>query len=152
MSKSMVIEAELKDLDRVKRLLYDTALWLSEKGSTQWSGLLKGEDVHNIEGAIERKEVFLVYKSDKLIGTFALWSKQTEWDKDFWGVDESTDDFYLHRLALSSDEHGNNAGNLLLSKAKEVAAEKNKNGLRLDCIASNKYLNQFYKNNGFELV
>ena len=152
MSESIVIEAQLEDVDLVKSLLYDTAKWLSEKGSTQWAGLLKGEDVHNIEGAIKRKEVFLVYKSDKLIGTFALWSRQTEWDRDFWGVDEAEDILYLHRLALTKDEHGNNSGSLLLDKAKEVAVSKNKKGLRLDCIASNKFLNQYYKNNGFELV
>jgi ribosomal protein S18 acetylase RimI-like enzyme len=147
-----VVPAQLKDLSLVKRLLFETAEWLNKKGSTQWAGLLKGEDVHNIEGAIERQEVFLVNRSENIVGTFALWSKQTAWDKDFWGIDETSDVYYLHRLALSADEHGRNSGSLLLDKAIEVAVRDEKSGLRLDCVASNDYLNSFYKRNGFIFV
>ncbi|SFC21137.1 Acetyltransferase (GNAT) domain-containing protein [Alkalibacterium subtropicum] len=146
------VPAQPKDLNLVKQLLFETAEWLNKKGSTQWAGLLKGEDVHNIEGAIERQEVFLVYRSEKVVGTFALWSKQTTWDKDFWGKDETRDYYYLHRLALSADEHGRKSGSTLLDKAKEIAISENKSGLRLDCVASNYYLNSFYSKNGFVYV
>lgn len=152
MNDVKVVEAQLKDLNHIKKVLFETAEWLNKKGSTQWAGLLKGEDVHNIEAAINRKEVFLVYNADDILGTFALWSKQTAWDKDFWGIDDTQDYFYLHRLALSAGEHGRNSGKLLLDKAKDIAKQNNKSGLRLDCIASNKYLNLFYQNNGFEFV
>ena len=152
MANIEVVPAQTKDLKLVKRLLFETAEWLNKKGSTQWAGLLKGEDVHNIEAAIDRQEVFLVYRSQNVVGTFALWSKQTDWDKDFWGEDESSDIFYLHRLALSADEHGKNSGNILLDKAKDITKAENKSGLRLDCVASNEYLNAFYRRNGFEFV
>lgn len=152
MTDIKVVPAQPKDLSLVKRLLFETAEWLNKKGSTQWAGLLSGEDVHNIEGAIDRQEVFLVYRSESIVGTFALWSKQTHWDKDFWGADETSDFFYLHRLALSANEHGMNSGNILLDKAKEIAASKKKVGLRLDCVASNHYLNSFYQKNGFKFV
>ncbi|OJF91011.1 N-acetyltransferase [Alkalibacterium sp. 20] len=152
MGDAKVVQAQLEDLNKVKTLLFETAKWLNDKGSTQWAGLLKGEDVHNIQEAIKRKEVYLVYHSDFLVGTFALWSKQTAWDEDFWGRDSTNDVLYLHRLALSEGEHGKNTGNLLLDKAKEVARLEKKSGLRLDCVASNRYLNAFYKNNEFNQV
>ncbi|GEK92230.1 GNAT family N-acetyltransferase [Alkalibacterium kapii] len=149
MDKAQVKTAQLNDLSLVRKLLTDTAKWLREKGSTQWAGLLKGEDVHNIEEAIKRKEVFLVYRSQKIIGTFALWSTQTKWDQELWGENESNDFLYLHRLALGNNEHGRNAGSILLDKAKEITISKDKKGLRLDCLADNTYLNTFYKKNDF---
>ena len=147
-----VLPAKIENLSEVKKLLHETAEWLNRKGSTQWAGLLKGEDVHNIEEAINRKEVYLVYRSGQLVGTFALWDKQTHWDQDFWGEDLTVDFYYLHRLALSANEHGRGSGSLLLEKAKEIADLNQKSGLRLDCVASNDYLNRFYKKNGFKLV
>ncbi|WP_161879479.1 GNAT family N-acetyltransferase [Alkalibacterium sp. MB6] len=144
--------ARPSDESEIKSLLYETAVWLSTKGSSQWSGLLKGEDVHNIERAIQRKEVFIVSDDEVVVGTFALWNTQTEWDKDLWGEDTSEDYLYLHRVALSPHAHGKNYGRSLLSAAKEVAKEQNKKEIRLDCIASNDYLNKFYQSNGFTFV
>lgn len=141
--------AQSTDEPAIKSLLHETAVWLNKKGSTQWSGLLRGEDVHNIKEAIQRKEVFIVDNGEEIIGTFALWNKQTNWDKDLWGEEASTDYLYLHRVALSPDAHGNNNGKLLLDAAKEVARKQNRTEIRLDCIASNDYLNKFYSRNGF---
>lgn len=146
---STVRLATLKDSRKIKDILFKTATWLNEKGSKQWSGLLKGEDVHNIEEAINREEVYLVYVEDKLIGTFALWDKQTGWDKDLWNENESRDYLYLHRIALSEDSHGKNLGKELLNSAKQIARDANKKGIRLDCIASNRHLNNYYQSNGF---
>ena len=149
MEKIKVELAQLKDLIIVKILLTDTARWLNSKGSTQWAGLLKGEDVHNIEDAISRQEVFLAYRFNKIVGIFTLWSEQSIWDKDLWGEDNSKEFFYLHRLALATTEHGKGTGRILIDKAKNIALLENKKGLRLDCVASNSYLNKFYKNNNF---
>lgn len=40
--------------------MIDTARWLKESGSTQWSDILHGFDVHNIEQRIELGEVALL--------------------------------------------------------------------------------------------
>lgn len=146
---STVRLATLKDTKMIKEILYQTAYWLSEKGSEQWSGLLKGEDVHNIEEAINRKEVYVVYLGDKVIGTFALWDQQTDWDIDLWTKEDTRDYYYLHRIALAKDSHGQNLGKELLRAVKQIARDTNKKAVRLDCIASNDYLNHFYKSNGF---
>ncbi|MBC8830289.1 GNAT family N-acetyltransferase, partial [Escherichia coli] len=38
---------------KINDLMIDTARWLKESGSTQWSDILHGFDVHNIEQRIE---------------------------------------------------------------------------------------------------
>lgn len=152
MDDIVIKNASLEDVSTIKGILYDTAVWLNKKGSSQWAGLLKGEDVHNIQKAIEKKEVFVVYKDKELIGTFALWDKQTNWDIDLWGEDSNHNYYYLHRIAVDRNSKEKNKGSNLIEGAKSTAVENNKRGIRLDCIASNDYLNKFYKLNGFRFV
>lgn len=152
MSDINIKAAQKSDLDLIQSLLYETALWIKEKGSTQWAGLLKGEDVHGVASAIERNQVHLVYKDSELIGTLALWEKQTAWDKDLWGEDKSEDFYYLHRIAVEKNQHGKDRGKLLIDAAKELCRSNHKKGIRLDCIADKPYLNTFYQANGFKFV
>lgn len=140
------------DAAEIKALLYDTAVWISKKGSTQWAGLLKGEDVHGVYSAIDRGEVFLVYLKEILIGMLALWDKQTPWDCDLWGEDSSTNYYYLHRIAVDRNQHGKNNGKYLIEAAKKMGNDHQKRGIRLDCIADKSYLNKFYHSNGFDFV
>lgn len=152
MNDIQIKTAQPADLDLITSLLYDTALWIKEKGSTQWAGLLKGEDVHGVASAIERGEVYLVYAKSNLVGTLALWDKQTAWDSDLWGKDTSNEFYYLHRIAVEKKQHGKNRGKLLIDAAKKLCTTNNKEGIRLDCIASKPYLNSFYQANGFTYV
>jgi GNAT superfamily N-acetyltransferase len=152
MNQIIVKEAEVSDIPKIKKILHSTALWLNKKGSEQWAGLLRGEDVHNIQEAVERKEVYLVTKEDAILGTFALWDNQTPWDIDLWGEEESRKYLYLHRIALESNQHGKNRGKLLLEGAQSIARKSEIRGIRLDCIASNPNLNEFYQANGFDYV
>ncbi|GAA0481405.1 GNAT family N-acetyltransferase [Alkalibacterium sp. s-m-22] len=152
MNQIIVKEAEVSDIAKIKKILHSTAVWLNHKGSEQWAGLLKGEDVHNIQAAVERKEVYLAYKDKSILGTFALWDKQTPWDIDLWGEEKSRKYLYLHRIALDSDQHGKNRGKFLLEAAQLIAKESGKQGIRLDCIAGNPNLNSFYQANEFEYV
>ncbi|MCC5894799.1 MAG: GNAT family N-acetyltransferase [Alkalibacterium sp.] len=152
MDEILIKEAKGEDVSTIKGILYDTAVWLKKKGSTQWAGLLKGEDVHNIQKAIEKKEVFLVYSNNEVIGTFALWDVQTEWDKDLWGTADHNNYYYLHRIAVDRSRPEKSKGRRLIEGAKEIAALNHKKGIRLDCIASNDRLNAFYSNHNFRYV
>lgn len=153
----MLTDIEIKtatseDAEEIKALLYETAVWISKKGSSQWAGLLKGEDVHGVSSAIDRGEVYLVYLKEEFIGTLALWDKQTAWDRDLWEEDTSSDYYYLHRIAVEKSQHGKGMGKYLLKAAKILGKDNNKLGIRLDCIADKPYLNKFYSSNGFTFV
>lgn len=152
MKDILIKEATVEDVSTIKGILYDTAVWLNKKGSTQWAGLLKGEDVHNIQKAIEKKEVFLAYNKNEVIGTFALWDKQTQWDIDLWGPEKHSNYYYLHRIAVDRNCQGKSKGSILIEGAKKNAVNNHKKGIRLDCIASNDRLNSFYLNNDFQFV
>lgn len=152
MSEQIVVRlAQKEDYEKVMEILSDTANWLNHKGSTQWSDLLAGEDVHNIKSAIENKEVYLVRQQAVLIGMFALWKRQSEWDQLLWGGKPINNVSYLHRLTLTKSAHGQKLGVQLINSALDTAKQNKINRVRLDCLADNQYLNKLYKNSGFQL-
>ena len=144
--------AQQKDYELVLSILTETAEWLAAKGSSQWSDLLSGKDVHNTQRAIERNEVYLVKQDQQVMGMFVLWDEQSAWDKTLWGIDESHHTYYLHRITLTKNAHGKNLGKSLMEAALEISRIDQKEKVRLDCMADNLYLNTFYKKSGFKLL
>lgn len=147
-----VRQAQLEDYETIRSILIGTAQWLNEKGSSQWKGLLDGEDVHDTPKAIERGEVYLAEKEDQPVGMFVLWDKQTDWDRGLWGEENTGYYYYLHRITVERRYHGQGLGRKIIKEALNVAKEHKKKEVRLDCIAANEYLNQFYPSCGFEFV
>lgn len=142
-------QAKRTDLTMINDMLIQTVLWLQSQGSSQWSGILEGQDNHNTAEAINRGEVFYGTINSQTVGMFILWDHQSKWDSSFWGVDKSTDFFYLHRLTIIRAFSGQGISSKLLNEAKIYAKSKGKKAIRLDCIADNQYLNKLYQNAGF---
>ncbi|HBZ79301.1 GNAT family N-acetyltransferase [Brevibacillus sp. FSL K6-0770] len=132
-------------------LLKQVAQWLKESGIRQWAFLLEGGDDEEIAQAIVDQHTYLVRKGPELIGTFTVAASQTEWDRHIWGEDASENSLYLHRLALRPATMRKGLGADLLTWITQHAASEQKN-LRLDCVADNPQLNQFYQRNGFHLL
>lgn len=143
--------AQLDDYKTVLETMMSTAKWLNKKGSSQWNDLLSGKDVHNTERAIQNNEVYLAELEGELVGMFVLWENQSEWDRTLWGEEDTDTIYYLHRVTLTQSAHGKRLGMRLVEAALEVAVNNHKHKVRLDCIADNRYLNEFYKSAGFQL-
>ncbi|KZE47146.1 acetyltransferase [Brevibacillus parabrevis] len=132
-------------------LLKHVAQWLKETGIKQWAFLLEGGDDEEIAQAIVDQHTYILREGQELIATFTLAGSQTEWDRHIWGEDASENSLYLHRLALHPATMRQGLGANLLIWITAHAAKEQKN-LRLDCIADNLKLNQFYQHSGFHLL
>lgn len=139
------------ETDTVISLLKQTAQWLKENDIDQWQYLLAGGDDEEIENAIRDNKTYIVLKDQEIIATFTLSSSQSEWDQHIFGVEETGDFLYLHRLAILPDYIGNGLGADILQWISRQA-DTQKKFLRLDCVAKNKKLNHFYVNNGFDYL
>jgi GNAT superfamily N-acetyltransferase len=137
--------------EQVIRLLKEVAQWLKDNEINQWGYLLQGGDDVEILKAIENKETFIVIENGEMVGTFTLSSKQSEWDKHIFRVEDSSDSLYLHRLAVSPKFMGKGIGKSML-KWIEENHQSEKTYLKLDCVADNQRLNQFYRENGFTYI
>lgn len=142
-------QANPEDEKTIIELILQTARWLNSMGSTQWGGLLHGQDDHNLAGAIARGEVFIFRKAGEkeLAGSVILQQSPSEWDKRLWG-EEATNkgiSIYLHRLVVNRHYSGKGFGSEIMSWTENGIRFAGKDRIRLDCIANNEKLNRFYK-------
>jgi GNAT superfamily N-acetyltransferase len=139
------------DSSRIIDMLKQVALWMKDNEINQWRFLLEGGDDEEIEQAVSNQDTYIVLRDNEIIATFTLLSKQSEWDRQIWGDDFSSNSLYLHRLALIPLYMKKGIGrNILTWIQNNIISDKEY--LKLDCVADNIILNNFYKNNDFELI
>ncbi|MGF7048677.1 ribosomal protein S18 acetylase RimI-like enzyme [Paenibacillus sp. DS2015] len=147
-------QANPQDTEEVMELLILTAKWLHSQGSRQWSGLLEGQDSHNMAGCISQGEVFSFRQNNELVGVVILMQQPSPWDIDLWGESalDSRISIYLHRLAIKRTSAGQGLGKDILHWVEKDIEYNNKDRIRLDCIADNETLNRFYQRNGYTYI
>nr|WP_144924694.1 GNAT family N-acetyltransferase [Paenibacillus bovis] len=141
--------ATKKDTSNLIKMLKQIAQWMKDNDIDQWRYLLDGGDDEEIEQAVCNQETYIVLKDYEMVATFTLASKQTEWDRAIWGKDNSSKLLYLHRLAIIPTYMNKGIGRGILSW---IQNNRDQEYLRLDCVAENIKLNNFYKDNRFDLV
>ncbi|MEH7308991.1 GNAT family N-acetyltransferase [Neobacillus drentensis] len=142
--------ARSEETEQIRQLLKEIAKWFQTNAINQWSYLLEGGDYAEIHRAILNNETYVLEKDNEIIGTFTVSTKQSDWDLEIWG--ESNDpSIYIHRLAMGLNHKGNGVGMETLQWIAGHFAGCVKY-LRLDCVAHNQKLNQFYQNCGFTLI
>src|SRR6267378_85095 len=145
-SNIRIIRALQGDLDRVLEILEEASRWLSAKGfETQW---LPGPAFRQtIRDNIDRGEVYVVKNAKGTVGTVGTITLQWK-DKKFWG-DLPPDAGYIHKLAVTRSHAGQHLGLRLPDWAQAKARAEGKTYLRLDCLASNKTIREYYEKAGF---
>jgi GNAT superfamily N-acetyltransferase len=138
-----IIQARVGDLDRVLEILEEASRWLSSKGlETQWRSSPAFRQT--IKDNIERGEVYVVKDVKKTVGTITLqWS-----DRKFWG-ELSQDAGYIHKLAITRSHAGQGLGLRMLQWSEAKVRTEGKRFLRLDCLAGNKIIREYYERAGF---
>lgn len=144
-------QATETNTSEVKALLYETAKWFENQGSIQWNALLDGHDTHRTEEAIKRGNVFICMNEKDLAGMVMLLENPSEWDKNLWDLndDEPNDAVYLHRLAINRKYANLKLGHAILRWCRQHILFLERKKLRLDCLANNPFLNEFYEKANF---
>lgn len=124
---------------------------MKDKDINQWGYLLSGGDDEEIKDAISNGDTYLVLKEDVVIGTFTMSPQQSEWDIHIFGEDLLQNSLYLHRLAITPTNMGLGIARKILQDIPNFITNE-KEYIKLDCVAKNSKLNNFYKNNGFEYI
>jgi ribosomal protein S18 acetylase RimI-like enzyme len=127
----------------VLEILEEASRWLSSKGlETQWRPSPAFRQT--IKDNIERGDVYVAKDAEGTVGTITL-----QWtDKKFWG-NLPPDGGYVHKLAIKRSYGGQRLGLRMLRWAEAKARAEGKKYLRLDCLASNKTIREYYEKAGF---
>ena len=120
--------------DIVLSLLKEAALWLRDRGLTQWSSWLDPPSglLRRFERGFQAGEFFMIERSGEVIGCFRL-----QWeDKTFWGQrDEPAG--YVHSITIKRSLAGRGIGRRVLEMVEGHCQQNGKRYLRLDCDAGN---------------
>jgi GNAT superfamily N-acetyltransferase len=140
-----IVLAEELDKQLVLGIVRDAAAWLKGRGIDQWQGTLKPGFEARVEQRIRSGSVYLAWLADEAVATVRI-----EWeDAAFWG-ERGQDGLagYVHGLAVARKWAGRRVGEDVLSWARQFIETKGK-AVRLDCVADNPRLCQYYEVLGF---
>lgn len=139
------------DSSAVFQILQGAAAWLEEKGISQWEHLHNEVEVNEI---IEDIQAGITYKvmdnHGDIVAVFNFSEEQNEWDIAMWGK-RKDNAYYIHRLAVHKDHHSKRIGRKILQWIDENILVNN-GFVRLDCIADNLVLNDFYQHAGYRFA
>ena len=129
--------ATADDLDQLIELLDDVSAWLRGRGIAQWPAHFS---IDWLAPAVAGGETWLAHVDGRLAGTVTL-----SWSDPLWPDDGAAG--YVHRLAVRRDAAG--LGRRLLDWAAAITIGAGRDRLRLDCVAWNQRLRDYYEAAGF---
>ncbi|NIK80029.1 GNAT superfamily N-acetyltransferase [Paenibacillus castaneae] len=139
--------ASIDDGETIVKLWQDSARWLLSKGINQWRP--EYFNVSQVKDWIDHNaEIYLASLNNEIVGTLLIcWS-----DPSVWGELDDDDSGYIHRFAISRNHVGSGIGESFLKWAENYIRLSGKSKVRLDCMAANDKLNQYYQRNGYQYV
>ena len=138
-----VVPAKPEDIDTVLGILDEAAAWIIEKKlPSVWK---PGEfSRQNFLEQISRGEVHIGLVDETPAGTITL-----QWvDLAFWG-EQQPNAGYVHKLAVRPAYSGQKIGVEMLKWSESVTRKAGKELLRLNCLAEDRKIRDYYEQAGF---
>lgn len=134
--------AQAADLPVVLDILAEAAAWIKDKGIDQWPSPPNAFWRQRLQGMVERGEMFTVGIVTNRLAMVRITTSNRHWPDDNLAL-------YVGLLAIRTQMHGHGLGAHILTWAALKAQREGKRFLRLDCLASNRRLCQYYEEQGF---
>ena len=143
----MIQKAKLLELPEILNLTRACGRYLITQGIFQWNEHYPSESV--LKGDVERGELYVLRKREKLIGIIALTTiMDPEYASVSW-MSPSGSNLYVHRLAIAPEHQGKGYASELMSFAETLAREDGYTSIRLDTFSQNKRNQAFYEKRGY---
>lgn len=134
--------AQPEELSVVVAILSEAAAWIKDKGIDQWPSPLNEYWRRRVAHMVQRGEIFTVGVFKNRLGIVRITFSDRHWPDDGQAL-------YVGALAIRNNMHGQGLGADILNWAALKAQREGKRFLRLDCLASNRRLRQYYEDQGF---
>jgi ribosomal protein S18 acetylase RimI-like enzyme len=141
-----IVCAQDQHLGRYIDLLEEVADWLDTRGIKQWrSGNFRLSSDYYAE-SIKHQEVQLAFVGDELVGTLRLLLREPI----VWPDIVEDDAVYVYNLAVRRAWADRRLGRRMLEWAGDRATSLGRRYIRLDCVADNRFLREYYGQAAFE--
>lgn len=136
--------SNINDIDAIIKLYSDRMKWFKEKNIKQWSRYLNHHPKEEFIETIRNKDLYVVKEDTTIVACFELST-----DSRYWN-DNLTPAYYIYKLVTKVGYK--DLGNIIFQKCLEYAKQDNKECIRIDCLKSNKKLNDIYEKHNFKLI
>lgn len=137
--------ATMEDFSVVDQLILKKAKEFQAAGKSQWVKYLEPSRSDYVRHDLTNGTVFVYERNQQVVGAVSL-IPPTDWDHNLW--DDPDGAVYLHRLVTDSSAKGERIGERLMQHALANTAST----IRLDCVADNAFLNNYYPRFGFRYI
>ena len=146
---TVVIEgARQEDVAGIVWLFEDAAVWMEGQGLFQWPTRVSLRFWGFLRRKVKEGEVFVMRgMNGRLLGHVRFDFQAGE----VW-ADNPADTLYVRGLVIANEVRGQGIGVAMLDWAQRYARERGYGRLRLDCLAENGRLRQYYGDYGFTFL
>lgn len=142
-----ILRARIEDFEPIFGLLLANATWLHERGIEQWPVDWMEGQREEIRIAVEIGRFFVALHEGHAVAVVELRDEP----EALWSYDR-VNSLYIHKLAVDRRFSGKGIGRQLLNRIQLLAQERGYTYMRLDCVANNSWLKNYYCASGFTPV
>ncbi len=144
-------QARIEDFELIFEILHENAKWLKKRAIVQWPLDWLDSKRDEIKDSVEQGCFYTVECDSENYNEVAAIVELKSGPEDIWEGDDC-EALYIHKLAIRRKYESQGLGLQVLGLIKERAIKSNMKYLRLDCVAHNLALRQYYEGNDFKLV
>ena len=144
----MIRKATQSDIGPILQITNACANLMKQNGIYQWDENYPNQTA--FETDVKRGELYVIENNEKVIGCIVL---STIMDEEYRSIDwltPSSQNVYVHRLAIHPNEQGNGLAQRLMTFAENMAKEKGFISVRLDTFSQNLRNQRFYEQRGYQ--
>ena len=144
----MIALARPSQIKQIHALTQACGEKMNAEGIFQWSETYPNFGV--FQNDIERGELYVFMSEEKVVGCIVISTKMDEEYKTVNWLSQTSDHYYIHRLAVHPSYQGNGIARRLMDFAEDMAVENNKVSIRLDTFSQNLRNQKFYQARGYK--
>jgi ribosomal protein S18 acetylase RimI-like enzyme len=143
----MIQPAKISQINEILSMTDACRIAMEEKGIYQWT--LDYPSKKAFEKDIERSELYVLKKNEKVIGCMVVSKLMDEEYQNVKWLTPNTDNFYIHRLGVHPKYQGQGFAQRLMNFGEKFAKENKALSVRLDTFSQNKRNQEFYEQRGY---
>ena len=140
-------KATTEDIDAILSITNACAADMISKGIIQWSEEYPNKEA--FENDLSNNWLYVVVKNSKTIGSITITPKMGEEYKSVKWLTITSNNLYIHRLAIDPKMQGKGYAQKLMDFAENYGRQKNYESIRLDTFSKNLRNQRFYEQRGY---
>ncbi|MCL6266503.1 GNAT family N-acetyltransferase [Flagellimonas myxillae] len=144
----MIRQGKIIDIEHILSIARACALKMESMGIFQWNEHYPSEQAFLND--IDRNELFVALKNDKVIGAIVVSTKMDEEYVPVKWLVPNGNSTYIHRLCVAPELQGQGYAQRLMEFAEAHSRKNGFTSVRLDTFSQNQRNQRFYEQRGYE--